>query len=202
MGKYPYTLKISSLEKLLKTIPSMGVPSKINTKTLPTMGFKSNTDRVLPSILKFIGFIDSKGVPEQSYKDFRNRLKRKSTIAKAIKTAYADLFTMYPKAYEKDDAALRDFFTGTTDAGEAVLRQTVETFKALCKFADFKPIPAEPEAEAEAKKKVVEVAQVTTQTPTGITINLNIQLTLPATEDATVYDKIFKALKDNLLSRD
>jgi len=95
---------------------------------------------------------------------------------------------------------LRDFFSGTTDAGEAILRLTVETFKTLCKFADFKAVPVEKEAEKEAKKKVVEVAKMTAQMPTGVTINLNIQLTLPATEDATVYDKIFKALKENLLS--
>lgn len=195
MGKYPYTLKTSSLEKLLKEIPSMGVPNKINTKILPTMGYKVKNDRALPSILNFIGFLDAKGVPTKNYKDFRNKLISKSVMGKAVKMAYADLFSLYPNAHEKDDAALRDFFSGTTDAGETVLRMTGETFKILCKFADFKPVPVK-----EVEKKVVEVAEVTTQMPTGVTINLNIQLTLPATEDATVYDKIFKALKENLLS--
>lgn len=196
MGKYPYTVKISSLEKLLREIPSIGVPDKINTNTLPTMGYKAKNDRYLPPILKFIGFLDGKGVPMQTYKDFRNKLISKSVMAKAINTTYADLFKLYPKAYEKEYTALRDFFSGTTQAGESVLKLTVETFKTLCKFADFEVVPVEKEVEKKAKEAV----KVAAQMPTGVTINLNIQLTLPVTDDATVYDKIFKALKENLLS--
>ena len=50
IGKYPYTLKPSSLEKLLREIQSMGVPTKINTRTLPTMGYKAKSDRALLTI--------------------------------------------------------------------------------------------------------------------------------------------------------
>lgn len=160
------------------------------------MGYKSTNDRYLIPILKSIDFIDAKGVPTGNYKDFRNKRISKSVMAKAIKAAYTNLFKLYPNAYEKEDTALRDFFSGTTKAGEVVLKLTVDTFRALCKFADFKAVPVE----EEAGEKTKELAKVTTQVPTGVTINLNIQLTLPATEDATVYDKIFKALKENLLS--
>lgn len=201
MGKYPYTLKISSLEKLLKEIPSMGVPSKINTATLPTIGYKAKNDRSLSAILKFIDFLDTKGVPTKNYRDFRNNLVSRSVMAKAIRTSYADLFSLYPDANEKDDTALRDFFSGTTDAGDMVKRMTAEVFKVLCKFADFKKTSVTPPL-VETEKKVIDMVKTTTQMPTGITINLNIQLTLPATEDATIYDKIFKALKENVLSRD
>ena len=34
----------------------------------------------------------------------------------------------------------------------------------------------------------------------GVTININIQLQLPATEDATIYDSLFSALKKHLFS--
>jgi len=205
LSKYPYTVKVSSLKKFLQDIPLMGVPDKITTRTLPTLGYKSSTDRYLPAILKFIDFLDASGVPTKNYKDFRNKQISKSVMANAVKTAYADLFKLYPDAYNKDFTALRDFFSGTTDAGEKVLKLTVETFKALCEFADFEAVPVEGKAkieEGEVKEKTAEEGKAIPPLPSGVTINVNIQLTLPATDDASVYDKIFKALKDNLLSRD
>lgn len=180
----------------MQEIPEMGVPDKITTTTLPSLGYKSTNDRCLPPILKFIGFLDANGVPTERYKNFRNKQVSKSVMADAIKTAYADLFKLYPDAYNKDFTNLRDFFSGTTKAGDKALKLTVESFKALCDFADFKGAPVV----VEDKKN--KETQAIPQIPAGVTINLNIQLTLPATSDATVYDKIFKALRENLLTRD
>ena len=44
-----------------------------------------------------------------------------------------------------------------------------------------------------------EAARIPTVAP-GLTVNINVQLTLPATDDETVYDKLFASLKRNLLS--
>jgi len=205
LAKYPYTVKVSSLRKFLSEIPTMGIPDKINQNTLPTMGYKSSNDRYLPPILKFINFIDSSGTPTQNYKDFRNKQIARSIMAKTLKSAYNDLFKLYPNAYKKDDTSLRDFFSGTTEAGEDVLKLTVATFKTLCSFADFEAVSTEGEhkgEEGEVKEKTAEQGKILPSIPSGVTINLNIQLALPATDDATVYDKIFKALKENLLTRD
>lgn len=201
--KYPYIPSQLPLKKFLKAIQKLGTPDQIRVKTMPQIGFKTSNARYIPSVLKFIGFIDQSGVPTEDYKNFKKIGISKSVMANALKRAYGDLFKLHPDAPNKDFQPLRDFFSGTTDAGESALKYSVETFKTLCEFADFEAIPVKPKVEVkEAEKKVVKVAEVTTQLPTGVTINLNIQLTLPATEDATVYDKIFKALKDNLLSRD
>ena len=185
------------LKKFLQAIPTMGVPEKIRVKTLPQMGFKSSNARYIPSILKFIKFIDASGVPTEDYKNFRKKEMSKSVMANALKEVYADLFKLYPDAPSKEFGKLRDFFSGTTDAGESALKYTVETFKALCSFADLEAVP--PKAPAEVKK-LVGVKEVLAEAPAGLTINLNIQLTLPVTEDAKVYDAIFKSLKENLLA--
>jgi len=34
----------------------------------------------------------------------------------------------------------------------------------------------------------------------GVTVNVNIRLELPATQDASVYDKIFESLKKHILA--
>ena len=183
-------------------IPKMGVPQKITQPNLPMYGFKSVNDRPIVAILQFIGFLNDKNEPTQDYKDFRTPNKAKSIMASAIKKAYSDLFELYPDAYEKDDESLKNFFTPTTEAGEQVINDTVATFKTLCSFADFKAITEEGvEAEREEAKQEKREAKIPPM-PSGITINLNIQLALPATEDAKVYENIFKALRDNLLTRD
>ena len=35
--------------------------------------------------------------------------------------------------------------------------------------------------------------------PGGLTVNINLQLQLPATDDASVYDNLFSALRKHLL---
>ena len=204
LGKYPYILNTGSLKRFLDMIPKIGTPPKVTQPSLPTLGFKSTADRPIVPILKFIGFLNEENEPTPTYRDFKVANKAGSVMASALQKAYADLFEIYPDAYDKDDKTLKDFFTPTTDAGEQVVMQTVATFKVLCSYADFKAVPSEGEGAKEGEKKgqIEGEGKPTPQMPAGVTINLNVQLTLPATEDASVYDKIFKALKDHLLSRD
>lgn len=199
--KYPYIPSQPPLKRFLKAIPKLGTPDKIRVKDMPQMGFKSSNARYIPSILKFIGFIEQSGIPTEDYKNFKKIGISKSVIASALKKTYEDLFKLYPDAPKKEFQPLRDFFSGTTDAGERVLKMTVDTFKTLCEFADFEAAPRK-KIKEDTKENGERDEEKPPQMPAGVTINLNIQLTLPATEDAKVYENIFKALKDNLLSRD
>ena len=201
---YSYAIKMSSLREFLQKIKNkeLGVPRKVTIKYLEGIGYKSKNDRRIIPVLKSIGFLEETGKPSQSFRDFRTE-KAGQVMAEALKQTYSELFETYANPYEKTRKELENFFAIDSDLKKATLGMMADTFNLLCEFADFKVVPAVPKAERkEPEKKVVEAARVTTQMPTGVTINLNIQLTLPATEDATVYDKIFKALKENLLSPD
>jgi hypothetical protein len=204
LGKYPYIQNTGKLGEFLDKIPKIGVPSKVTTRTLPTLGFKSTNDRPIITILKFIDFLDSSGAPNQNYKDFRDSKKACGILAAELKKAYSELFELYPNACEKDDQALKDFFAPTTEGSEQVVVSTVNTFKVLCGFADFKAVAVpkghEGKSEGEGKKGQGEGEEK--PKPPGVTLNVNIQISLPVTDDASVYDKIFKAIKDNLVSRD
>jgi hypothetical protein len=203
LGKYPYILNTGKLREFFEKIPKMGVPSKITTRTLPTLGFKSTNDRPIISILKYVDFLDSSGTPNQNYKDFRDSTKAGSILATELKKSYSELFELYPNACDKDEKALKDFFAPTTDAGEQVVIATVSTFKVLCGFADFKGIAkGEEEEKGEDKQSKEESGGKPQPQATGVILNVNIQITLPETHDALVYDNIFKAIKNNLISRD
>ena len=202
LGKYPYINVTGKLKKFIEMIPKMGVPPKITQPNLPTFGFKSAGDRQIVVILQFIGFLNDKNEPTQDYKDFRVQDKAKDVMASALKRAYSDLFELYPDACDRDNETLKNFFTPTTEAGEQVVNLTVATFKALCSFADFKGVAQGTKVKEEMELGKKTEKTVTASTTTGITVNLNIQLTLPVTENEKVYENIFKALKDNLLTRE
>jgi hypothetical protein len=183
----------------------MGTPEKINQSTLPQMGYKSSNDRYIPSILKFVGFIDSSGAPTEVYKEFRKRDVSKSVMANALRGAYADLFALYPDAPKKDFQPLRDFFSGTTKAAESVLKLIVDTFKTLCEFADFEAVPTPVTSQQiQTTSQTQPTAQPLVQLPItregGVNVNVNIKFELPITKDSDVYDKIFESLKKHLLT--
>ncbi len=61
----------------------------------------------------------------------------------------------------------------------------------------FEALPAEAIAPETPVPQKEEVTHIPTEMP-GLTVNINIQLTLPATDDESVYDKLFASLKRNL----
>jgi hypothetical protein len=195
MTDYPYLLKTGALKDLVRKIPTMGTPEKLDYARLAALGYKSSNDRPIIPVLRFIELIDSDGKPTENYIACRDKSRSGEVLAACIKKAYRDLFELYPDAQNKDKEALRNFFATNVKAGERVLGATVDTFKTLCDLADFGAAPRESKHVSE-KEVGVEVPE------TGkLVLNVNIQLQLPATEDASIYDKIFQSLRKNLIER-
>jgi hypothetical protein len=204
---YSYTVKPSSIKSFLQRLKSkeLEVPEKVTQKYLETIGYKTKNDRRIIPILKSIEFIDSNGVPKEKFADFRTE-RSAQVMADSLRKAYADLFKTYANPLEKGKGVLEDFFAKTkTTVKKGVLGLYVDTFKTLAEFADFGAEPyketageEEEEIEPKGKKKLQGMPQV----PEGFAINLNIQITLPVTDDAKVYENIFKALKEHIFKRD
>ena len=83
-----------------------------------------------------------------------------------------------------------------TNVGKSTINYIVLTFKNLCKLADFEAVSAEAVVPEPFTSPREEAARILTSTH-GLTVNINIQLTLPATDDETVYDRLFASLKRN-----
>jgi hypothetical protein len=119
-----------------------------------------------------------------------------------LRKTYEDLFKTYSNPLERSNQDLENIFAKKEPSlKKATLEFYVSTFKILCEFADFGAPPLEIEVagkEGEKVEKVIKKGELITE---GVTINLNIQITLPVTDDAEVYDKIFKALKEHIFSR-
>jgi hypothetical protein len=203
---YNYTTKNGTLKLFLQRLKSkeLVVPVKVTQKYLESINFKSSHDRTILRVLRSINFIDNSGVPTQSFKDFRTE-KSSEIMTKEVLKTYADLFKTYAKPYEKSRSELEDYFAkGTTVSGQT-LGLYVDTFKTLCEFANFGVELQKGEVlldEDNKGKKATDGRLVSRQLLQGLAINMNIQITLPVTDDAKVYENIFKAIRENLFKSD
>ncbi len=201
MADYGYIPNQKRICDFLNKIQVIGIPAKINQKTLISLGFKSSNDRRLIPIFKNIGFISPNGIPTDRWKNYRNKGQASVVLAEAIKEHYSDLFETYPNANLSEDDIIKDFLSPTTSVGDATLTSIVKKFKALCKLADFKSsIPdskhEKESSNAQIKKIVPKEVQKEKQ---GYTININIQLTMPSDAKKDTIDAFFKSMKKNLI---
>ncbi len=205
MAQAIYTPTPATITKFLEEIQGQGVPPKVTIQYLESIGFKSTNDRPLIAVLKALGFVDASGVPTERWRNYRDKGKAKGVLAAAITEAYGNLFDIYPDAYRRDNEALRNYFsTHSSNLNDRTLQLVVRTFKALCASADFaSPAAAEEILEQTTTKDKVDVTRIKRQEAHGgaLTININIQLQLPATDDATVYEKLFEAMNKTILAR-
>lgn len=210
MADFPYSPHAASIKRFLEHVQKAGVPDKVTLKYLETVGFRSKNDRYILGILKFLGFVDSTGVPAKTWRAYRNKESAAATLAAAMREAYGDLFRTYPDAHRKDNEALRNYFSAHTTVAESTLGLIVTTFKTLAAIADFESVaPAtgdkvgeETKVPAGAKSgaKTQRDSRSDDWSPAKPGININIQLQLPATDDGAIYDKLFAALKKHLFS--
>lgn len=209
MAEFPYTPSPANLTRFFSHVQTAGVPPKVTVKYLKQSGFKSSNDTYIPSVLKFIGFLDNTGAPTALWQAYRSRGTARAALAGAIRRAYADLFGTYPDAHRKDNEALRNYFSAHTKVAESTLALIVSTFRKLCELGDFESAtptgasvpPSVSTVGGESTAPIVVPSVLSSPSATSVpAININIQLELPATSDADIYDKLFAALKKHLFT--
>src|ERR1700690_1142743 len=136
MADFTYTTVPGKIKSLLDKIRQVGVPTKTSVQWLKTIGFTSSNDTSLLGILKAIALIDPTGVPTPAWSQFRGAHHRK-VLGDAIRTGYAELFAVYPDAWQRSNTELEHVFSTSSSAGKQVIAKTVATFKALCESAEF-----------------------------------------------------------------
>lgn len=200
---FPYVVGTTKLIDLIKKIPDIGVPSKFTRKMLKGLGYtSSNDDRFVPT-LKFIGLLEQDGTPSELWTHARGDLG--GALATGIRSGYASLFQQYPNAHQKDDEALRTFFTVHSGTGKVAVARMLATFKALCSSANFdkethqlanqKPDSIEQKGKNGAK---IHYEEQTSLAKGAVPVSINIQLQLPPDTTGEIYDKFFAAMAKHL----
>lgn len=203
-----YINNVGSLTKVLEDIRTAGVPERVTFEFLKTLGFKSSNDRPIIGVLKAIGFLDANGTPTDSYRSFRDPNLGPKVLARALRSAYADLYLANTKAHDLPLEKLKGIIATKTSKGTVVVKLIASTFKTLAKAADFSEPPEETQKEPAMRADKLKPSddgghKGPFSPPVGVGVtgfHYNIQIHLPTTTDITVYNAIFKSLKEHLLS--
>ena len=208
-----YLTQTKNLVAIFEAIRNALAPEKFTARFLVNLGFGSTNDRLIVGTLKGLGFLDEGGVPTERYYSFLDATQSDRVLAEAIKEAYGDLFMINNKAHEMGQPEVKQKLKTLTRGAksEAVLNKMAMTFVALCKHANFKApgallkkpgqVPETKVTEKEKKPTEDTPAPTLPEPPERKAFDLayNIHIELPSTRDHTVYDAIFRALKEHIL---
>ena len=204
-----------SLSRFLGKIKTAGVPERVTFEFLKSLGFKSSNDRPIIPIMKAIGFLDGNGSPTDRYKSYRSNDGGR-VLATALREAYSDIFLAHEQAQDLELDELKGIIASKSTKGEATVLRIAKTFQTLAKAANFtegetsvsNTNGAEDDTDTNADADVGTTAaspgdaqsvpriSVPGRQPT---FHYNIEIHLPTTTDITVYNAIFKSLRENLL---
>lgn len=204
MGDFTYTTVPGKIKPLLEKLRQVGVPPKATVQWLKTIGFTSSNDMSLLGVLKTVGLVDTSAVPTGIWSSYRG-VHHKKVLGEAIRAGYAELFAVYPDAWQRDNSDLEHVFSTSSSAGKQVIAKTVGTFKALCECAEFGAIDQQPTPVVQTGPMHTPVSQQLTNptragagnTPTpSIHIDIPIHISLEASTDQ--IDQIFKSMSKHL----
>ncbi len=201
----PYMSAPGAVTKILEKIKTAGTPTTFNPDFLSTkLGFKGGNYRTFISWAKKMGMLSTDGTPTQLYKSFRNISSSGASLAKAFKIGYKELYTRNEYCHELDRKRFKGLVMEATGeaANSAKVDRIVSTFFNAKTLADFDKTLTEQPVE-EKKHEAVKNPIVTNPKQAkqiGLGINYTINLVLPKTDDPSIYNAIFKSLRENLLN--
>lgn len=206
-----YLTSVKRLSEILDALKTAKAPDKFSQAFLESLEFKSKGDRLVIGVLKSLKFIDDAGKPMERYYRFIDQSQSARVLAEAIEEAYSDLFAVNLKAHQLGKQEIVGKFKTLSQGqySDAVLNLMAMTFTALVSLADFNS-PRKPTHNTEETSKPVVSNDGTNAAPhrdheDGVkNIKLgglvyNIQIILPESRDPTVYDALFRSLKEHLL---
>lgn len=213
MADYPpYMNAHGNVTKILNKIKEAQTPDRFSQDYLDTvLGFSGGSAKPFIPLAKRIGLLNSDGTPTDLYNRFRNPAQSEQAMAEMIRLGYPELYKRNEYFHALDKAGLKGLVMEVTglDKGASTLDAIVNTYEALKGFANFELASALPEIEtgvggAEKNSSAVGAAGHPGTPQQDLSAQLrfshNIYINLPDTTNVEVFNAIFKAMKENLLS--
>lgn len=201
MTDYPYMISNNKIAPIITKIQQAARPQKFTLEFLRSIGFTSTNDRAFIPLAKKLGFLMDDGTPSALYDQLKDSTSTASILATQIKTLYSELFAINTEIQRASDADIKGAISRVTGKDTEGVSRIYNTFKALCSIADFTvSVPlTETNSNNDNNETPVEPMSPITGNPSIAQFHYNIQIHLPATNDISVYNAIFKSLKENLM---
>lgn len=208
MADYPYLASNKNVSQVFERVRTAAKPPKFTIAFMKQLGFTSSNDSAYPSLFKKLGFSTDDGTPTIYYDNLRDSSTAKIILAERIRELYGELFTINTRIYEAPDEEVKGAISRVTGKDEQGVSRIFNTFKALCANADFSGVALQSDKKFSKKESSSKIVEETSSTPGNRIIpsigiqpdfHYNIQIHLPATTDISVYNAIFKSIRENLL---
>jgi hypothetical protein len=212
----PYMNAYGNITKILDKIRAAQTPDRFTTDYLGTvLGFTGGGARPFIPLAKRLGLLGQDGTPTELYKRFRgSETNSKAAMAEAIRKGYPQLYKRNEYVHKLDKKELQGLLVEITgmEATAPAIAGMIGTFEALKKFADFDAMPSA-DADSDIQQDDSNDGRdsssgespgrgnkADSSTKFGVRFGYTITLNLPDTNDITVFNAIFRSLKENLLS--
>lgn len=208
---YPYTISNNKIGPVIARIQTAAKPERVSQALLAQWGFTASNDRAMLRVLRDLRFINENGAPTAAYDSLRDHANWKYTLADQIRICYADLYAIDPNFHALSEAEIKSTMMRITGKDDESAKRYFATFKTVASLANFSPRPGgkksvdeKPMDEAAAPKVEAPVHPTTVEPAASdhprrkTEYHYNIQIHLPVTSDISVYNAIFKSLKENL----
>ncbi|MBQ7542523.1 MAG: DUF5343 domain-containing protein [Clostridia bacterium] len=198
MTDYPYMVSNNKIAPIIEKIQQAARPQKFTIEVLRTLGFTSTNDRAFIPLFKKLGFFADDGTPTTLYDQLKDATSTKYILAAQIKELYSELYAINTEIHKAPETEIKGAISRVTGKDADGVGRIYNTFKTLCSIADFTHIVTTPSQEENNSDDPVP----TCSAPVALRsseFHYNIQIHLPATNDISVYNTIFKSLKENLL---
>lgn len=199
MTDYPYMISNNKIGPIITKIQQAARPPKFTQEVLKNLGFTSTNDRAFIPLFKKLGFLLDDGTPSALYDQLKDATSTSTILGVQIKSLYADLYAINTEIHKAPEAEIKGAISRVTGKDADGVGRIYNTFKTLCGLATFDIIQAAAIPAEKEETPSETTTNIPVVTPRTNEFHYNIQIHLPATNDISVYNAIFKSLKDNLL---
>lgn len=205
MALPPFINSTGLIGKIFEKIQQAKVPPRYTQDFQATvLGYGSGSARSFIPFLKRLGFIQGDGTPTELYSRFRNVDSSGAAMAEAMRIGFADIFQKNEFAHALTDDKLKNLVVEVTgkEPNDGTVGAIVGSFKACKLLADFDAADTtendkvQPLDFSKSLVKHEPKPAAAAELRLAYTINVN----LPETTNVEVYNAIFSAIKQNLLS--
>lgn len=178
-----YTLNNNKIAFLFTSLYTNELPKRVSVRFLQKLGFKSSRERDLIRFLHAFGFIDAESAPTSIYTAFKKASAVDTFVSERAKEVYGFIDSMPAESSGLEACFMRNFPNESLES----IKLGVKTFLTINE--QYKVFTF-------SEKNTLNVNGVSSvfQKKTPINININ----LPETENPSVYEAIFKHLKELL----
>lgn len=202
-GGIPYSASPGVLKKALELIIPAERPDKFGANYMATiLKLSGGGARAVPPMLKKMQFIGADGTPTLLYSRFKTDSGRSQAAYDGLKNSFSELFRRNEYIHKADESSVKDTIVEITGLkkSDPILRQMYGTFDAIRSF-----IVGDVSASFADKAESVDDGNVQTRMDSGpisnptLGLSYQINIVLPETENVSVFNAIFRSLRENLL---